>query len=75
MSRFLLAVVAVAAAALPLRRAAQDLYWRRHNRIWTDGWTSAWDCAEVHMRAYEDTPEKYVAEHGFWWRDEARSPA
>jgi hypothetical protein len=50
------------------RRVVADQYWGWRNRIWDDGWTSAWACAADHMRTYEDTPEKYVAEHGFWWR-------
>ena len=62
----LLAVVALAAL---LRRIAVDQYWLRRNRIWDDGWASAWDCAADHMRVYEDIPERYIAEHGFWWRD------
>lgn len=66
---FILLVPAVYVA----RRAAVDQYWLRRNRIWDDGWTSAWECAADHMRAYEDTPERYVAEHGFWWRTEAES--
>lgn len=65
------ALIAASAAGAPaLLRAAQDQYWLRRNQIWTKGWDDAWECATAHMRAYENTPEKYVAEHGHWWRTE-----
>jgi hypothetical protein len=71
--RYGLGVVAAALSAPLLHRAVQDQYWLRHNRIWDKGWNDAWECAVGHMRAYEDTPEKYVAEHGHWWRDDKES--
>lgn len=70
-SRAILSAAALLPAAVCVaHRVVVDQYWGWRNQVWADGWTSAWECAEEHMRVYEDTPERYVAEHGHWWRRE-----